>query len=327
MLKIAVLLGLLSAVTSQVYRGQPLDDHAMNFLVKVYARFPHQQQGFTKQQAGGGFIVSQTMILTAAHNVVVLKNLKLPLIEVEVVAGTKNLAETPLSGMQTHAVLAERVHVYPRFINFATGNYDNRYDVALIVLLRPLRLGPMVRVANMGQPPMGLGHSCQVMGWGVTSKIAPDQNGVLREFVFDSSLKAMIGTVKKLHQSQCDNFFGHMFYRTHHMCYGCMQGDMCQAPGKGDSGGPLVCSHQGRFYVVAVHTMGCNNHAQTCRPESPSAGVAINRAILQWINFVSEFQMEEDRQKQPRYNLHTTTGGGDGSLEGNYVNEICTQTY
>ena len=282
MIKLIILCALLSAVACQVYRGLPIDDHAMNFLVRVQAKYL-EEGGHVNVSVGGGIIVSPRMILTAATNVVIIENFsKLPF-EVEVVAGTKLLGGTPVSGTQTHTVFNERVHLFPRSRNFVTSSFDQRYNVALIVLAKPLRLGPMVQVANMGQPPISNQHQCWVMGWGETSRLV-HQNGQMVDQIEPLPRRAMIGRVRMLDPTRCEttgnNYFATIFHRSHHECYGCAQGDHCQQPGDGDSGGPVVCRHHGREYVVAVHSFSCKlPGVEVCTPGNPSAGVRIGRGM------------------------------------------------
>jgi len=336
-MKITILFALLSAVASQVYRGQPLDDLSMNFLVRVNARY-RVPRGILPS-SGGGIIVSDRMILTAAHVVADTTNfLNLP-VEVDVVAGVKLLGRTPESGVQVQMVKNNRVHVHQNFWqNFLYGQVDWRYDVALIFLLKPLTMGAMVQVATLRQPPINnYGHACQVMGWGRTSKFVRNAWGGRTELVDTHPIQAMIGWVKILDPFQCQfsgSDLGRHFQWTHHLCYGCERRqnvEMCQAPGSGDSGGPLVCRDGNNIYVVAVHTMGCNQDDIACRPETPSAGLKINQEMEEWINMMKDWQRTEDQNEQPEYQLlwandrtHAPVRGS-GGLPGNYRFEIARQ--
>ena len=321
MLTIAILLGLLSAATSQVHRGRFLEDHEMNFLVKVTAYFEDEGQYYVKD--GAGFIVSQKMILTAAHVFVDLTDWEITPLQVEVVAGSKHLDEAPDSGMQTHLVLPERVHVYPGYRNFVTLRTNDRYDVALIALAAPLKLGPMVAVAPLRQPSMVDGQDCRVMGWGESEVLVGDLFGNFREEAVDETKRAMIGKVKMLDPDACEAA-NEFFHRTHQVCYGCLEGEVCQSAGKGDSGGPVACSHENEWHVVAVHTMSCfDPDEEECTPETPRTGVSIKNAIEQWINFITEQQTDEDRQKQPSYQTKIETTGKEE--EGGNINEIFYQ--
>ena len=318
-----ILFALLSTATCQVYRGLPIDDHAMNFLVRVNAKFRGPGGGVSVSD-GGGVIVSPKMILTAAHLTIKDQN---PPFEVEVIAGTKNLTDTPVWGAQTHTVLNDRVHMFPRYRNPATMGFDERYDVALVVLAKPLNLGPMVKVAKMAQPPVSDQHQCWVMGWGHTSRMALGRNRQPVDRIDRSPRKAMIGKVRKLDDAECETAGGRFagrYQRSHHMCFGCLPGELCAQPGKGDGGGPVVCEHEGVQYVVAVHAETCKPSEATCGPDNPSAGVRVTRALQEWMKFVAEWQEGEDRHEPPRYDWHTT--GGRPGLRGNYRNEFCKQT-
>ena len=326
MLTFITLIALLSTATCQVYRGDHINENAMNFLVRITARFMKQDgeiQGFE----GGGFIVSPRMIVTAAHVVSISDDLRRLPFEVDVVAGTKLLGNTPVSGVQTQTVLTERVHYFPRYRNLFTMSYESRYDVALIVLVKPLRPGPLVSMANMGQPPLSNQHRCWVMGWGVTSVPVRGRNGLITEKIVNHPEHARIGKVRVLGPTRCENLlFAAVFRRSHHLCYGCMPGEHCPQPGKGDSGTPVVCEHEGAQYVVAVHSAGCNEESRICRPDRPSIGVAVTEGLREWMNFVGEWQAEEDRHKPPRYDCHTTVTENHGGFEGKYRNEVCKQT-
>jgi len=329
MLTFVTLFALLSAASCQVYRGESINDRAMNFLVRVTARY---QGGQPNSYVGGGTIVSPRMVLTAAHVVMRNENFQRLPHEVEVVAGTKCLGDTPKSGVQVQTVFNDRVHVFPRYRNLENFQFDQRFDVALIVLVKPLRLGPMVQVANMGQPPMNNQHQCWVMGWGATSKLVPGQNGHLVDQIEESPRVAKIGRVRMLDPTRCETTaIGNYFTRTHHACYGCNPGDYpCPQPGLGDSGGPVVCERDGVEHVVAVHSAGCDVRGRMCNPDMPSAGVRITRGLREWMKFVGEWQEEQDGIRKPRYTctLHTGVMGNRGfNLDSNYVNEVCRQTH
>jgi len=330
-MKITILFALLSAVASQVYHGQPLGNYSMNFLVRVEAKFPPnmwRRRGLLQQ--GGGTIVSDRMILTAAHVVADATYFQnLPAV-VEVDAGTKRLDRVPQSGAQVQWVKNERVHILPRWRNLVTGQIDPRYDVALIFLVKPLTMGRMVKKAILGPPPINpdFGDACHVMGWGLTTKMVYDQRHGPHLQVKNSSIQAMIGTVRKLHPIQCETpaYLVGYFHRTHHFCYGCTRRDlMRQAPGKGDSGGPVVCMHNNRQYVVAVHSLGCNDVNGACRPETPSAGVKIDQGLKEWMQGMNLWQWQEDQKVQPRCRLTWNRAEVDGGLPGDYMVETCKQ--
>uniref|UniRef100_UPI00358FA9FA chymotrypsinogen B-like n=1 Tax=Myxine glutinosa TaxID=7769 RepID=UPI00358FA9FA len=242
----------------------------------------------------GGTVIRADWVLTAAHCVHLLPDETLW----EVVAGDhdrRNFEGTE----QVRNVSLMQIHDGFDLVTFSN-------DIALLLLDRPLELGPAVQPACL--PPVNtdvpVDMLCTATGWGSTTE--DDQ------------------PTDRLHQvllpildwNICAEYYSGlaMGLSPHVICAGFMDengGDTCW----GDSGGPLVCAVTGDAFVVYGVTswgMGCG------RLHVPGVYTSVH-AALGWINSILNPPLEgiiinRNMEKSEACSHETLITSGSGQL-------------
>jgi len=236
--------------------GEERERRIVNGQAAKRGQFPWQiSLSYTKSrnQFCGGTIISQRLILTAAHCLFydrVLPNrgkTYFPLSEEQfyVTVGDHHL-DDDYGTEGDHYVKA--IHKHPLY---DSDNFQNGYDIALLELEEPIEFSTFVQPACLprpGQEPTA--SHCLVSGWGrlefggeapnelqgAEVEIDSDELCVLFQRSFSPSKIFMRDT--ELKDQLCAGFKGGV--------------DICQ----GDSGGPLVCDEDGRMTVFGVTSYG-----------------------------------------------------------------------
>ena len=122
----------------------------------------------------------------------------------------------------------------------------NRYDVALLKLAQPVKIGQGVDLVclpdlNLPLPIDDPGKKCFITGWGTLSAGGSQPN------------KLMQASVPLVSADRCKKAYPGQIHKTM-LCAGLDKGgvDSCQ----GDSGGPLVCEFNGRWYLEGATSWG-----------------------------------------------------------------------
>ncbi|KAM0736167.1 putative trypsin-6 [Formica fusca] len=201
-----------------------LTGRIINGTKATLKQFPHQvslMRSWSKSHFCGGNIISDKLILTAAHCMYFNNNVIQPW-TIIVVGGVLKLNEET-STRQERGVETLRIH--PEY------DMKNLYnDVAVLQLSKPFALTPEVHnVALSGNPPVPK-TICQVSGWGYTAEDVPI---VSNDLMYVNLPIRSTEECRELLVNITDLPAG-MF------CAGYLKGgkDSCQ----GDSGGGMVCN-------------------------------------------------------------------------------------
>ncbi|XP_017274620.1 trypsin-3 [Kryptolebias marmoratus] len=205
-------------------------------IVGGYAPVPHSikyivsVQTTNRQHFCGGFLVSPSWVITAAHCNIGIERMM-------IVAGDYSLS----------VYEGTEQEVFPQFlVTHPQYHYQtNNYDIMLIKLKTPVVLNNYVSIVLLPRDDAAIpvGTMCRVSGWGYTS---PTGGSI------PSSLRTV--TLPIISSAKCNSTGSFNGRITENMlCAGFDLGgkDACQ----GDSGGPLVCD--GRAYGVVSWGIGC----------------------------------------------------------------------
>ncbi|KAM9309988.1 complement component 1, r subcomponent [Pholidichthys leucotaenia] len=197
------------------------------------------------QRAGGGMVIADRWIMTAAHVVVnsgqIASNEK-----VEIYMGATEITST------TPFVNSASVHVHPEYNNPTKLNYN--HDIALIKLQDPITFNAFVMPLCL--PPEGAtyitGITGQVSGFGLTKQ---GDSRILTNKLHYVNLPVVAPETCRRSISSMMNIRPNVpAYTSNMFCAGFPEGgkDSCQ----GDSGGPFTLIENGRFYVAGIVSWG-----------------------------------------------------------------------
>ncbi|KAL0274764.1 UNVERIFIED_CONTAM: hypothetical protein PYX00_002813 [Menopon gallinae] len=180
----------------------------------------------------GGVILSEKVVLTAAHCVLGKEALR-----TEIVAGFVNLT---LPGKNVQRSAIEKISSHPDYPGTVGPN-----DVAVLVLKTPFKFTTHVQKVFLPAAGQEVDGDTVLSGWGSTSRtftpIFPEvlQKAKLPIVSFDDCKKAFPNS--KLDKQS-------------NICTGPLNGDLSAC--SGDSGGPLVKTINGKTYVVGLVSWG-----------------------------------------------------------------------
>jgi len=247
-----VLSALALTATCQVRGREVKSASEFKYLVSIKTFY----DSIDKISRGGGVIINEYYVLTAAHNFDVRMGCKPG--GIEIVAGSKNFkADEETEGVQ---ILKEDMMAVIRHPNWIGG--DKTYDAALIWLSgKSLEMGPTVQRAPLADKNYKLeSEGVTIVGWG------PTENEKSPDWPHQ-------GEMKLVSSGNCE---GGVFDKSHNLCYGCTIGTCLAGPG--DSGSPVVQKKGKRVTVIGIHTERIDDG-----PNQWGAGMDI-RKIRGWIS-------------------------------------------
>merc|ERR1712168_244130 len=278
LLTLFVLSTLALTATSQVLNpqgGVAADRNEHKYLVWIRVKYNNAEGRVDHSEYGGGIIINERWILTAAHNFEDTTDDgqftgRKPDV-VEIVAGTKDL-EVFDDDVQEISTDMSAVIMHQEYIE----SKSDRHDIALVLLKHQhLNYSHVVEAANLiksNAPKFPAGTPVTIVGWG-------------KRGIFENKNIAHKGTVKIIPDSHCNNdVIGEDFKSGYHICYGCTEG-RCPMGTQGDSGGPVVTADG---VVVATHNGGCsesveNYYTRRMTWRCPGFGIDI-RVFRGWID-------------------------------------------
>ncbi|CAG0899478.1 unnamed protein product [Darwinula stevensoni] len=176
----------------------------------------------------GASIISESLVLTAAHCVIDENNQRAASVAVTVGSADSSVASTQVAASFTYDTA------------FDINNLGNGHDIALVRLATPLVFTPSIQPICFPTSDSVLGKaisSCdqKAYGWGYINSAGTTQTTTLQKL--DVTVSSSV--------SSCSSLTDESII--------CVQGDapnsgICQ----GDSGGPLVVRYNGRAYVTGI---------------------------------------------------------------------------
>ncbi|EEB11552.1 tripsin, putative [Pediculus humanus corporis] len=227
--------------------------------------FPYQVslrfRGLMKMHFCGGSIISERIVLTAAHCVTEIKP---PLFTyIEVVAGTVNLKrESPYT--QKSTILKSIIHPkYPGKVN--------PYDLAIHILKQPFSFNKYVQPIGLPRQNEEFTGETILSGWGSISR------SVLS--VLPDNLQKV--TLPLINFEECSAFYKKekiQVNKISNICTGSTKGHFSAC--SGDSGGPLVKVVNGTRKVIGIVSWG----RVPCGSGSPS----VYTKVSSFVNFIHD---------------------------------------
>lgn len=229
------------STSSRMYSGDEMQPNEYPWLVGVFFRLPTDKLRYL----GGGSLIHESVILTAAHLL-----LEFTPEQLVVRAGEHDILEILPDGKRQEQNVSNII-IHEEL--YANGLIN---DIALIILKKPFELTNFVNTICL--PPQSVhtddGIMCTTGGWG---KNAANYNGKYQA-------KAKKIQLPIVEQKKCENILRKTrlgpFYILHNslMCAGGDRQDAC----KGDGGSPLFCEipHDvGRLYQkgIVAGGIGC----------------------------------------------------------------------
>ncbi|XP_059425488.1 granzyme B(G,H)-like [Carassius carassius] len=224
-----------------IVNGREAKPHSRPYMVSVQVK---------KQHICGGFLISDTFVMTAAH----CRNKTLNL---TVVLGAHDLKKSENSVRYT-------VVSYHQHPDYTMGSFHN--DI-LLLKIEKLRLNDNIKWISIPEEGSVIeaGSVCSVAGWGRT-----ETKGKKSDHLMETDVTVM-------NNMECESKWGKKHFSTSQMM--CVHGDGGSCDG--DSGGPLVCGDS----AVGVTSFGdptrCNS------PKQPEVYIKIS-AYLPWIKSIIE---------------------------------------
>ncbi|KAK6626500.1 hypothetical protein RUM44_008973 [Polyplax serrata] len=227
--------------------------------------FPYQTslrfRGLLKMHFCGGSILTERVVLTAAHCVTEIKTP--PFTYIEVVAGIINLKhEGP--NAQKSTILKSIVH--PKY-----AGYVNPYDLAIHILQQPFTFNKFVQpiaLPKLNEEPTG---DAVLTGWGSTSRTILS---IMPETLQKVTLPLMKFQV-------CSDYYKKEDIDVNELSNICTESTKGRFSAcSGDSGGPLVSTQNGTKVVVGVVSWG----QVPCGSGSPS----VYTKVSSFVDFIQE---------------------------------------
>ncbi|XDV22393.1 hypothetical protein PO909_027294 [Leuciscus waleckii] len=219
-----------------IVNGREAKPHSRPYMVSL------QTNG---QHICGGFLISDELVLTAAHCY--------GSYEILVVVGAHDLRYS-----QSSDVIRVKSYIpHPDYIPSTLQN-----DIMLLRLEKKVKLNNKVRLISLPKKgeDVAAGTLCSVAGWGALWTNGPVNDRLMEAFTTTQN------------QACCQRRWGSHFFPSQMICaYG--SGGSCH----GDSGGPLVCGNTAVGITSFVSRGHCNS------PERPNVYTKIS-AYLQWVN-------------------------------------------
>ncbi|MFI2371861.1 S1 family peptidase [Streptomyces sp. NPDC018833] len=179
------------------------------------------------RQFCGGSLISDTVVLTAAHCVTGVKPKKL-----EVTVGRTVLSDKRQGQLRN----VRSIVSHPRYVKG-----DEAYDLALLELAKPVTGTAAVRMPTAGTDALlRPGAQATVIGWGNTDTEVPS---------FPDRLRGV--KVPLLSHAECTATYPG-YNKAVNVCAGVEDKDSCQ----GDSGGPMFRKVAGRTYQIGIVSYG-----------------------------------------------------------------------
>ncbi|XP_064120865.1 anionic trypsin-like [Macrobrachium nipponense] len=183
----------------------------------------------------GGFLVTESHVITAAHCVSYFSNLPQHL---RIAAGTTKAEEEVI------VATVKAINIHPSFGN--TSAFDS--DVAVLELAQPFKFDLLVAPVCLPKKDASVGQPVVAVGWGKTSEEEESFSPVLNHV-----------EIKVLEMEKCSSSYENLF-NENMICAGSLERslDSCL----GDSGGPLLAvGSDGSWQALAVISFGkgCGN--------------------------------------------------------------------
>merc|ERR1712168_675124 len=239
LLALFVLSTLVLTATSQVQCGERANNDDHKYLVWVRVSWYDSEGKLLEWEYGGGILVNERWILTAAHN------LERDPTQVEVIAGTKDVTVEEDHVQEFGTIDMSSVIRHQEWIE----NKSPDHDIALIFFKEKHFNGFMTtavvepaKFIESDAPDVLRNTVVTIIGWGFRIQEADEE--------VDSASVAHKGNVRIIPNNFCEDLIGDVFNSEYRLCYGCTEGK-CPQTTRGDSGGPVV---NAEGVVVAVHT-------------------------------------------------------------------------
>ncbi|XP_068229107.1 trypsin-2-like [Palaemon carinicauda] len=178
----------------------------------------------------GGFLVTESHVITAAHCVSYFSDLPQHL---KIAAGSNHVEEEVIVAQ------IKAITIHPSFGN--TSVFDS--DVAVLELMQPLKFNLLVAPVCLPQTDAKVGQSVVAVGWGKTSEEAESFSQVLNHV-----------DITVLEMEKCSSTYESLFNEDM-LCAGSLEKglDSCL----GDSGGPLLAlGDDGSWQALAIISFG-----------------------------------------------------------------------
>uniref|UniRef100_A0A663LM19 Peptidase S1 domain-containing protein n=1 Tax=Athene cunicularia TaxID=194338 RepID=A0A663LM19_ATHCN len=180
----------------------------------------------------GGFLIRPDAVLSAAH--CVAGKMK---VNITVTLGAHNISKEELSQQKFHV---DHWVIHPKYSN---KTYEN--DIMLLKLKPKAKLTKEVNYILLpsDNERVGPGTTCEVAGWGRTSRTQKETNV---RVLMEVDLKVQSNKV-------CEKYFKSSYVHQSMLCVG--DGNRKKSTWEGDSGGPLVCN--GKAHGIVSHGPTC----------------------------------------------------------------------